>query len=262
MDFSIISVTHNCEKTIQRCVGSAMLQEKVSLEHIVVDGSSQDSTYKQILELKHSGMVHISEPDSGIYEALNKGIQMSSGNFIGVLHCDDVFFEAESLLYIKSVFQKHPNINMVSGGVIFKSTKNDKRVLRCYRSHLFRPWMLRFGFMPAHTATFIRSDVLRALDGYNDSYESAGDFDFFVRYFNSPYVNYLLTDKVITIMEIGGKSTSGIKSYNNTSREILRSLKENNVFSLTLFVLVRLPIKWASKFFFGLFCDWRYQKKV
>ena len=233
-------------------MASVMQQSYNNIEHIIIDGDSKDGTIDLINKYKKNNVKFISEPDKGIYEALNKGIEIATGDIIGVLHADDTFYDDRVLEQVISIFKKESHVEVLSGSVVFFDSKKNNTENRIIRSQIFKPWMLRFGFMPAHTATFIRQTVFKKCGLYDDTFKSAGDFDFFLRLISVYKVKLFYFNKILVRMKTGGLSTSGIQSYIRTSNEILKALKKNGVYSNYLLVLLRLPIKQINKWIFKL----------
>ncbi len=231
---------------------SVTQQSYNNIEHIIIDGNSKDGTIDLINKYKKDNVKFISEPDKGIYEALNKGIEIATGDIIGVLHADDTFYDDQVLEKVISVFKKEKHIDVLSGSVVFLDSKKNNTENRIIRSQIFKPWMLRFGFMPAHTATFIRKTIFEKCGVYDDTFKSAGDFDFILRLISVYKVKLFYLNKILIRMKTGGLSTSGIQSYIRTSDEILKALKKNGVYSNYLLVLLRLPIKQINKWIFKL----------
>lgn len=233
-------------------MASVMQQSYNDIEHIIIDGDSKDGTIDLINKYKKNNVKFISEPDKGIYEALNKGIEIATGDIIGVLHADDTFYDNRVLENVISVFKNENHVDALSGSVVFFDSKKNNTENRIIRSQIFKPWMFRFGFMPAHTATFIRQTVFKKCGLYDDTFKSAGDFDFFLRLISVYKVKLLYFNKILVRMKTGGVSTSGIQSYIRTSDEILKALKKNGVYSNYLLILLRLPIKQINKWIFKL----------
>lgn len=247
MKISIVTITYNSVLTILECINSVKHQNYKNIEHILIDGSSSDGTIELLSENSKNFTKIISEPDKGIYDALNKGIANSSGDVIGILHSDDKFENEKVISEIAEIFNEDPNIDIVIGNVVFFDKEFSNKKKRIIRSYRFKPWMLRFGFMPAHTATFIRSSVFKKIGNYKDEYKSAGDFEFFIRIFIVNKLKCYFLNKIITNMRFGGTSTKGIKSYLTTSLEILKALRQYKIYSNIFFILARLPIKWLNQ---------------
>lgn len=253
MKISLITATYNCESTIQNCLATVAQQTYENIEHIVIDGGSTDRTLDILSKHQNQLALALSEKDQGIYDALNKGIQRASGDVIGILHSDDFFDNKDVIACVAEIFKRNSNVPMVIGNVAYVDSHNTDRVTRLYSSRKFRVWMLRFGFIPAHTATFIRRETYQKVGLYNTRYVSAGDFEFFVRAFWLYKIPFLTVNRVFVRMRIGGLSNSGLKSYWRSSIEILSALNECKIYSNFLFVFIRLPIKKLNQIIFLIF---------
>jgi glycosyltransferase involved in cell wall biosynthesis len=249
MKFTIISVVKNRLNDIKKCVDSVNSQTYENIEHIIIDGASTDGTVNFLKNQKSHNIFFISEGDNGIYDALNKGIKYSKGDIIGILHSDDVFYNDNVINDIYEIFVLNPSIDLICGTVYFVSNKSH-RIIRIYNSSFFRVWMLRFGFMPAHTATFIKKASIDKIGLYSTNLKSAADFEYFVRIFYIHKLSAYFVKKPIVIMKNGGYSTSGWVSYKRSSLEILKALKMNNIYSNIFIVLMRLPFKFFYKITF------------
>jgi len=247
MKISIITATFNSEKNISRALNSLKNQRYKNYQSIVIDGKSSDSTVAIIKLLEIPNMTILSEPDCGIYDALNKGIRLSQGEIIGVLHSDDYFIDDFVLQDVCNIFERDSDIDAVIGNVEYFAKHNSKKVTRFYKSNKFKKWMFRFGFMPAHTATFIKKDRLNSLNGYDIFFKSASDFDLLLRLFQLSDLKYKNLNRVIVRMSEGGTSSSGWESIKRTTKEIHKSLKKNNIYSNILFLSIRIPAKFFSQ---------------
>lgn len=243
MKISIITITLNSSDTIRDCLDSLSQQDVKCIEHIVVDGMSSDNTVDIVKEYNNLQTKLIIEKDEGIYDALNKGIEAATGDFVGVLHSDDFFFDKNTVSNICQILDSQPDLDLLVGNALYVDRSSAFKCLRKYDSSSFKRWMLRFGFMPAHTATFINKDIFKEFGRYRKEYESAGDFEFFVRVFQKKEIKVKFVNKEIVKMRVGGKSSSGLSSYIRTTRELVKALKENNIYSNLIFVSLRLPIK-------------------
>ena len=247
MKISIITVVINRVNSIERAINSILnqslyIQDKIEL--IIVDGGSTDGTYEKILQLNSKyELKFISEPDKGIYDAINKGLSISTGEIIGLLHSDDYYYDNNVIRDIFDYFINNEHIDVLSGNSEYY--KVDGSLSRYYSSRYFRPWMLRFGFMPSHTGTFIKKNVYDKIGHYSLNYKSAGDFEFFVRIFKQKSICYRYFDRNIMKISEGGMSSSGYKSFLRSSREIKKALTNNKILSNYFLILLRLPLKWV-----------------
>jgi glycosyltransferase involved in cell wall biosynthesis len=240
---SVITVTYNCESTISYSLESVKNQTYKNIEHIVIDGSSHDRTMEILQSNKNYFKVLLSEKDEGIYDALNKGLKSATGDVIAVLHSDDFFINENVISDIMILFTINPEISIIMGNVEYVDNFDINKIIRLYKSSNFKLWMLRFGFCPAHTATFFRNNVFKKVGLYSNLYKVAGDYDFFVRTLWVHKLKYMIINKAIVRMRIGGASSSGIKSYLISTKEIYMALKSNRVITLFAIIELRFIIK-------------------
>jgi glycosyltransferase involved in cell wall biosynthesis len=247
---TIVTVCYNSENTIEKTIKSVLEQTYHDIEYIVIDGNSSDKTVEVISQYASRISVFKSEPDKGIYDAMNKGIGFASGDIIGVLNSDDFYISNNIISEIVDRFLDKPESQLLIGNVDFVSADKAEVPVRRYSSVAFKPWQLMFGFMPAHPATFITKPLYKLVGKYKDDYKIGADFDLFVRIFLTHNIPFDVFDKTVVRMTIGGVSTSGWKSYHISTNEMLRSFKENKKYTNVLFVLVRLPIKFIQQAYY------------
>lgn len=228
---------------IRTAIESVLSQTYTDIEYIVIDGGSTDSTIDIVMEYGDKIAHFISEPDRGIYDAMNKGLAMASGDIVGILNSDDFYPHLDVLSDVIKEFKLNPDIDMVLGNVDFVLPKDLKKPIRLYSLAYFTVWKFRFGFMPAHPGAFIKKTAYEQAGMYKLGYKIAADFDMFVRMLLVLQLHYVVLDKVLVRMRVGGVSTSGLASYMMSTKEMVRSLKENNIYSNVLMVLLRLPVK-------------------
>ncbi len=251
MKFSIITIVKNNYKFIQSCIDSVNSQIYDNIEHIIIDGGSTDGTLDIINNNLSNKIRIISELDSGIYQALNKGIKESKGDVIAVLHTGDYFYSEDIIQDVNTIFRNNPEINILIGDVYYCHNKNCNKFIRFYKSNLFKPWMIRFGFMPAHTGTFLKKSYINKIGLYNEDFLIAGDFEFFVRTIYLHKEKLFFIKKPITIMSVGGLSSNGFESYITSTNEMLKALNSHKIYSNYIFLYIRLPIKYLLKLFFN-----------
>jgi len=249
MQLSIITLSKNSSKTILTTLSSLKSQKYSNIQNIFIDANSEDGTVDFIKCADFVSYVLISEADNGLYDALNKGISFCEGDVVGILHSDDAFFDYTTLEVVANYFQMDEGLDVLCGSAVFYERLECLSPIRVYKSFGFKPWMLRFGFMPAHTATFIKRSSLKKVGLYDSTFSSAGDFDFFIRIFRDGGLKIKLVEDRFVKMSMGGKSSSGLKSYLRTTVEILAALRKNGIYSNLFFVLLRLPIKFFLKYF-------------
>jgi glycosyltransferase involved in cell wall biosynthesis len=224
-------------------------QSHDDIEYIIIDGNSKDNTVPIVKSYDDRVITLISEPDKGIYDAMNKGLSLATGDVIGILNSDDFYPHSDVLAQVVQAFEQNPNVDMVLGNVDFVKVDNLDLPVRFYSSFGFSPWKMRFGFMPAHPAAFIKRSAYEKIGSYTLGYKIGADFEWFVRALMVQRLSYVKLNQTLVRMREGGVSTSGLKSYWLSSKEQLRALRSNGVYSNWLFVLTRLPIKFLQKVF-------------
>ena len=245
MKISVITVSFNSEVTIEETIKSVINQKYNIMEYIVIDGNSNDSTKSIINKYSNEIDIFISEKDEGIYDAINKGISYATGEIICLLHSDDIFYDENILSKVANYFNNEKSADILLGGTIYKKKFNNK-INRYYPAFGFKPWMLRFGYSPPHVSSFIKSIVYKQIGIYNPKFEIAGDFDFFTRCFLVNKIKFKTVKDIFVIMTEGGKSGENLKSLYISSREILKSLKQNKKYSNVFFILLRFPVKFIQ----------------
>ena len=247
MKISLITVSYNSGSTIKATLDSVLAQKYQELEYIIVDGGSSDNTLGIINEYSDLITQCISEPDKGIYDAMNKGVRCASGDVIGILNSDDFYLHAHVLDDVANVFRKDPQLDVILGDVDFFLESRPGHSVRRYRAGRFKPWMFRFGLMPPHPAVFVRKSAYHRIGLYKLGYQIASDFDFLTRLLLIDEAKYQLLPKTLVRMRLGGVSTSGVASMHTITKEICRSLRENKVKTNCFFVMLRLPIKFIKQ---------------
>lgn len=228
---TVITATYNNSPTILRCIKSVQEQSWPDVEHIIIDGASADNTVELIRSVSNRVVHLVSEPDRGIYDALNKGLRMASGEVIGFLHADDQFGSAETLAHIAGAFASTgtgmDGLCGVYGDLIFVGGEESDRVVRTWKSGPFNPRAARWGWMPPHPTLFLRREVYRKHGLFDPSFTIAGDYDFLLRVMKDPDMRLLFLPEVITRMRHGGASTGSMKNLLAKSAEDLRALRNN-----------------------------------
>lgn len=215
----------------------------------MVDGGSTDATLDVVRKYPELLTQLISEPDRGIYDAMNKGVQRATGEVVGILNSDDFYRHSRVLEEVADAFAADPALEVLLGDVDFVSDEDLNKPVRTYSATGFRPWMFRLGFMPPHPAIFIRKSAYERVGLYKLGYRIAADFDFLVRLLLIDRAKYRIAGSQWVRMRTGGASTAGWKSNLISTREMLRSLRENGVFSSMPMLLLRLPVKYIRQVF-------------
>jgi glycosyltransferase len=226
MKISIITITYNSAKTLQRALDSVQSQTYKDVEHILVDGASTDGTLAMIeaYAQKHENVRYLSEPDTGIYNAINKGIRMATGDVIGFLHSDDVFYSPDSLELVHQAFVvAHADVTYAD----LQYCSGDK-VIRRWLSNAFDPESLKYGWMPPHPTMYCRKEVYQRVGEYDESLRISADYDMVLRIFNAGYRLYYIPE-VLVNMQVGGASNRNFRARMAKTQEDFKVLRKNNI---------------------------------
>lgn len=235
MRISVITATYNSGRTIGDTLESVLRQTYKDVELIVVDGASRDDTMDVVrrYEPRFGGRLHwTSEPDRGIYDAMNKGIARATGDVIGILNSDD-FYTSDTVLERVAEAMAGGDVDAVYGDIHYVRDGDLHKCVRYYSSRPFRRGLMRLGFMPAHPSFYCRREVYERCGTFDTTYRVAADFENLLRliYVNRIRTRYLPVDFVT--MRTGGASTSGLSSHRQIMRDHLRALRSNGVWSCT-----------------------------
>ena len=231
MKVSIITVTYNSAQTLAMTIDSVLRQTYQDIEYIVKDGGSTDKTIDVIKEYEpmfHGRMKWLSAKDKGIYDGMNKGIEMATGNIVGILNSDDFFTDNHVIEKIADAFNEK-KVDAIYGDVHFVKGSNLKKSIRYYSSRLFCPFWLRFGFMPAHPSFYVRRDVFSKVGLYKTDYKIGADFEMMVRMFYRHRITYHYLPYDFVTMRTGGVSTRDINSRRILLKEDVRACRENGI---------------------------------
>lgn len=247
LSVSIITVCFNSEATIEDTIRSVISQDYKKIEYIIIDGKSSDDTMKIVNEYRDIINIVISEIDAGIYDAINKGIAVSSGDYIVLLNSNDVFYSNSTISNIVD-FHQRLNCPVSIADVIFKDT--DGQLVRFYSAKFWKPFHLRFGFMPPHQAIVIRKDIFYLYGSYSLNYKIAADYEYLVRLMLRNRIAYKYSPEIRTVMSMGGVSSHGVSSYIKISREIIVILGYcGNIFLIGVVYFRFLPKLVSSSFY-------------
>lgn len=229
MKVSIITVVYNRAKTIERAIQSVLNQSYKSIEYIIIDGASKDGTMQVVNQYRDQIAVIVSEKDKGMYDALNKGIQAATGDLIGILHADDEFASVHEIEKIVAHLQQHPSLDAVYGDVGFVREDEPNKIVRYYSSAIFKPALFVRGFMPAHPTFFCYKKHFEQYGMYRTDLDIAADFDLLVRFLYKQNLKTAYLPGMMVRMNLGGKSTSGIRSTLKINQEIKQILTEQQL---------------------------------
>lgn len=267
MKISVITVTYNSAETVRDTIESVLRQEYKDYEYLVIDGGSKDNTVDIIKEYEpqFEGRMHwISEKDKGMYDGINKGIRMATGDVVGIINSDDFYHRNDIFSIINEAFKSlrvqegsrvqesssqakrassSARVEAIYGDVRFVHPDNLEKTVRYYSSKHWKPWRFRFGFMPAHPTFFTYKENFEKYGYYQYDYHIAADYELLIRhlYTNKVPAKYVPVD--FMKMRTGGRSTSGWKSNVLLNKEIVRGCKENGIWTCMPLLFMKYFIK-------------------
>ena len=239
---SIITAVRNGARDMPATLASVEEQDHPDIEHIVVDGASTDDTVGVVRRDGRRVARLVSEPDAGVYDAFNKGLQLATGDVIGYLNAGDTYTASDVVRRIAAQFAL-ADVEATFGDVVIVDPANPDKVLRRYRSSSFTPARLAWGFMPAHPTLFIRRDAYERCGRYDPSYRIAGDFELCIRLFAEQKVRYAYLPDVLVRMPRGGLSNSGWRSKWTITQEMRRACREHGLRTSYPQLFARFPVK-------------------
>jgi glycosyltransferase involved in cell wall biosynthesis len=243
MKISIITVCYNSESTIRQTVESVLNQNYDNIEYIIVDGESKDSTLNIINEYSESIAKVISEKDKGIYDAINKGIKLATGDIVGILNSDDEFYDNDVISNISKAFMQNNNLDAIIGDIVF--INNKEQVHRKYTASNWNPKKFAWGMMPPHPTFYCKKSIFEKFGFYRIDFKIAADYELMMRFLLVKKITYKYLQMVFVKMSLGGASTKNFNSKLLINKEVLKACNLNNI-KTNLF-------KIYTKYFFKIF---------
>jgi len=242
MKVSIVTVTYNSSETLLETLNSVGSQFYSDIEHIIIDGASNDDTIKIV---KEYGKVSkwISEPDNGIYDAMNKGIELATGDIIGILNSDDLYKDSYVIGKVVSLFQKRSEIYSVYSNLTFFKNNFKDKVSRKWVSKPYYNNFFEHGQIPPHPTLFVKRKVYDTIGLYYPNFKIASDYEFMLRMLKVCNYKSFYFDEVFVRMRLGGNSTKGLKSLYVNNKEVLKSWRMNNLKPPLKFFIMRPLVK-------------------
>jgi glycosyltransferase involved in cell wall biosynthesis len=247
LSVSVITVCYDGAKTIEACIQSVIMQDLPNIQHIVIDGASTDNTLEILKKYQHHISNLVSEPDKGIYDAMNKGIKLARGDIICFLNADDQYANEHVLSTVVKHIQQY-ELDALLGDVVFFNSKDSDKIIRRYRSDRFSPSKLAWGWMPSHPAIFLKKNIMDQVGYFKTDYRIAGDYEYVVRAFYNKNIKYRHLSEVMVRMQIGGVSSENWRSRWLLNKEVLRACRENGVSTNIFKILSKYPLKLLELF--------------
>ena len=253
MKITVVTVSWNAAGTILAAMNSVLRQRRdgFNIEYIVVDGASTDGTVERIKEFEQKAanangfdFRYVSEKDNGLYDAMNKGIRMATGDVVGIMNSDDYFASDDSLAAVAAAFTSHPSgIDAVYADIRFVKKGDETKTGRYYTGRFWRSWMHHIGYMPPHPSVYIRREWFEKLGGYKMGYGISADFELMTRFFCKNKLRTKYLPKCLVTMRPGGVSTKNAKRNVDLNKENVRANRENGYHSSLLLMLPKYAFR-------------------
>lgn len=250
MKISIITVTFNNAKVISDCLASVNSQKHDNIEHIVIDGASTDTTLSLLKSKRSQLKTLISEPDKGIYDAMNKGIKIATGEIIGFLNSDDFYASDDVISRVASVFHNDPSLDACYADLIYTDKIDTSKIIRYWKSSEFLPGSFSKGWCPPHPTFFARSSVYDRFGKFNLSYNISSDRELMMRFLEVHKINVCYVPELWVKMRMGGLSNNSLKNIFKQNLEDLHALKKHNLSNNMLIYLIYKILSRFKQFFY------------
>ena len=246
MKFSIITAVLNGKDTVGDTLRSVSGQIWRNVEHVIIDGGSTDETLEVINKCKNDTTRVISEPDGGLYHALNKGIKLSSGDVIGILNGDDFYAHDKVLNRVVDVF-RNQKVDSCYGDLQYVNRDNTSRIIRRWRSSGYKPGKFNYGWMPPHPTFFVKKDIYEKFGYFNTNFRIAADYELMLRFLELHKISTYYIPDVLIKMRVGGISNRGLRNLFIKSSEDCKAWKINNLNGSLSSILLSIFLKNVSK---------------
>lgn len=236
MKLTLVTVSYNSSDTLRETIQSVRDQGLPNLEYLIIDGGSEDDTISVIEENRDVVTRWISEPDMGIYDGINKGIRMATGDVVGFLHADDRFAADDILKQVVQAFENNP-IDFLYGDLEYVTSFSPKRVVRYWESGRFSPSKLRRGWMPPHPTVYFKKELVERIGFFNIDLSISSDYDWMLRCLQIRDLRVYYLHRVMVQMGMGGISNRNISSIIRKSLEDYRAIRNNKMGGIATLVL-------------------------
>lgn len=242
MKFSIITATYNSSATLRDTMDSILKQTYKDIEYIVVDGASKDSTIDIIKEYepKFEGkMRYVSEKDKGLYDAMNKGISMATGDIVGILNSDDLYIDNHILEDIANVFTTH-DVDCLYGNLYFVAQHDINKIVRTWKSSQHKKGGFQKGWHPAHPTFYAKRKCYEEFGGFDLSFDVSADFELMLRFIEKHQLKNYFLDRYFVKMRLGGESTGSISKIIKGNKNVIRAFRKNGIKVSVFYPIKRL----------------------
>lgn len=229
MKISIITVVYNNDKTIRDAMQSVLGQTYKNIEYVIIDGGSKDNTVNLINEYKEKLGYFVSEKDSGLYDAMNKGILACTGDVIGILNSDDLYQDSNVIKDVMEQFNNDPELDILYGNLVYVKSDDTNKVVRNWKSKSYHKNFFENANVPPHPSLFVRSEVYKSAGLFDLQYKLAADYELMLRMFKKHNFKSKHINKLIIKMRLGGATNQSLSNIINQNKEILEAWKNNGL---------------------------------
>ena len=226
MKISIITITYNSEETLEDTIKSVVSQNYKDIEYIIIDGGSTDGTMAIVNKYKEQISIIVSEPDKGIYDAMNKGVEKATGDLVGILNSDD-FYVNDNV--ISSIAEKIGNNDGIYADLVYVGREDTDKIIRYWKSKAYKEGSFLKGWMPPHPTFFIRKKIYDKYGTYNLSLKSAADYELMLRLIHKEKISITYLPQIITKMRVGGQSNASLSNRFKANKEDRMAWDINNI---------------------------------
>ena len=242
MKISVVTASYNSAATIGDTLQSIAAQTHRDVEHLVIDGGSRDDTVQIVRAHASPGLKVVSERDRGIYDAMNKGLALATGEVVGFLNSDDMYADPQALERVAQAF-RDPAVDVVYGDIVFVAERDTRRTVRLWTSRPYTPGLCSSGWMPPHPSLYVRRAVYEKHGGYDLAFPAAADFEMALRLLDIKRLRSVYVPAVQVRMRMGGQSTRSLRNIISGSREVSRACRKHGLPGGIRFAVMRLLVK-------------------
>jgi len=229
MKLSVITVVYNNDKTISEAINSVLSQNYDEIEYIIIDGASRDNTLTIIKEYQSRISKFVSEPDTGLYDAMNKGVRLATGDVIGILNSDDMYQDRNVISDIMYQFNNDEKVDLVYGDLVYVKQDDTNKIVRNWRSIKYYPNFFEDGNVPPHPSLFVKTEVYKESGLFNLDFKLAADYEFMLRIFKKHSFKSKYINRIIIRMRLGGATNQSFRNIWRQNVEILRAWNTNEL---------------------------------
>lgn len=249
MKISLITVTFNSESTLRDTLQSVLTQSYSNIEYIIVDGASKDGTVDIIKEYEpqfNGRMRWISEPDKGLYDAMNKGFRMATGDVIGIINSDDLLAEPDAVEKVMRCFDENPDVDAVYANLYYVAQNDTSKIVRHWISGKQRPF--RYGWHPAHPTFYVKRKVYQQYGLFDLEFKFAADFELMLRLIEKEHIKLFYLPEPLVRMRLGGTTSKNLTNIKKGNIECIKAFRKNGLKVSRLYPLFRLLPKLRQYF--------------